>query len=73
MKPAHVLLDAVIAQNNLRNDSHLAEELGYRKGRICEIRKEKVVSDSFRCAIVRRFNMTLKQVDALAPPVTKEK
>lgn len=69
MKPKHALLDKVIADNRLRSDTHLAEEIGYSKGRICEIRSaRRLVSDDFRCAIARRFNMTLKQVDALAPP-----
>lgn len=70
MKPKHALLDAVVAQNKLRSDTHLGEEIGYSKGRICEIRSgRRPVSDDFRCAIARRFNMTLKQVDALAPPL----
>lgn len=69
MKPKHTLLDKVIEENRLRSDAHLADEIGYSKGRICEIRKGDIgVSDEVRCAIARRFNMTLKQIDALAPP-----
>ena len=73
MKPKHALLDEVIARNRLRSDAHLADEIGYSKSRVCEIRNKRcLVNDEFRCAIARRFNMTLKQVDALAPPTAKE-
>jgi len=73
MKLAHPLLDEVISRNHLRNDSHLADEIGYSKGRVCEIRnKHCEVNDDFRCAIARRFNMTLKQIDALAPPIPRK-
>lgn len=69
MKPKHALIDKVISENRLRSDVHLGDEIGYSKSRICEIRAgRRQVSDDFRCAIVRRFGMTLKQVDALAPP-----
>lgn len=69
MKPKHDLLDKVIADHRLRSDAHLADEIGYSKSRVCEIRNNRcAIDDSFRCAIARRFNMTLKQIDALAPP-----
>ncbi len=73
MKQKHALLDEVIDSARLRSDAHLADEIGYSKSRVCEIRNRKcVVDDGFRCAIARRFNMTLKQIDALAPPTAKE-
>lgn len=69
MKPKHALLDKVISDHRLRSDAHLADEIGYSKSRVCEIRNNRcVIDDGFRCAIARRFNMTLKQIDALAPP-----
>lgn len=69
MKPKHALLDKVIADNRLRSDAHLADEIGYSKSRVCEIRNSRCeINDEFRCAIARRFGMTLKQVDTLAPP-----
>lgn len=73
MKPKHLLLDEVIQRNRLRSDAHLADEIGYSKSRVCEVRNGRCdVNDEFRCAIARRFNMTLKQVDALSPPKVQE-
>lgn len=73
MKPKHALLDEVIQKNRLRSDAHLADEIGYSKSRVCEIRNDRcAINDEFRCAVARRFNMTLKQIDTLAPPGGKK-
>lgn len=70
-KHPHALLDALIQDNKLRSDAHLADELGYSKGRICEVRHGHPVSAEIRCAIQRRFGWTLKRIDTLAPPAGK--
>jgi hypothetical protein len=64
----HALLDALLKDQQLRNDSHLADVMGYSKGRICEIRSGKPVSAEFRCAIQRKFRWSLRRIDDLAPP-----
>lgn len=70
-KQPHKLLDELIQENRLRSDSHLADELGYTKGRICEVRKGRPVSAELRCTIQRKYGWSLKRIDMLAPPDQK--
>lgn len=65
MRKAHPLLDALREENKLRSDSHLAEELGYRKSRICEYRAGHSVSAEFILKVQRKYGWPLKKIDAL--------
>lgn len=68
MKTPHPLLDAIIKDNHLRSDAHLADELKMGRSAICDLRhKRREVSGDIRCAIIRRFGMPLKRIDELAP------
>ena len=71
MRKAHPLLDALRQENKLRSDSHLAEELGYRKSRICEYRAGHPVSAEFIVGIQRKYGWSIKKIDALIGEVTK--
>ena len=64
-KKPHALLDALLSENRLRNDSHLADEIGYTKGRICEYRNGTQMSAEFILTIMRKFGWSLKKIDAL--------
>lgn len=73
-KPECPLIDALIKENRLRNDSHLADEIGYSKGRICDFRSGKVkISAEFRLAIQRKYGWSIKRIDTLAPPEGEKK
>lgn len=65
MRKAHPLLDALREENKLRSDSHLAEEMGYKKSRICEYRAGHQVSADFIVGIQRKYGWTIKKIDAL--------
>jgi hypothetical protein len=65
---AHALLDALRQESKLRSDSHLAEELGYRKSRICEYRAGHPVSAEFIVAVQRKYGWSMKKIDALLAP-----
>lgn len=66
----HPLLDALRQENNLRNDSHLADEMGYKKSRLCEYRAGHKVSSDFIVGIQRKYGWSIKKIDAL---LNKEK
>lgn len=69
---SHVLLDTVIASHHLRNDAHLADEIGISRSRISVIRNvHPKVSEEFRVLLMRRFGMSLKEIDKLNPPEAK--
>lgn len=68
-KVPNKLLDELIEKHHLRSDAHLADELKYGRSKISEIRHAvRPVTGEFRCAIMRRFGMSLKRIDSLAPP-----
>lgn len=65
----HALLDTLIQSNKLRSDTHLADELEVSKITIHDIRHgRRYVSADIRCTIIRKFGMSLKKIDELAPP-----
>jgi len=64
-RKSHSLLDALRAENKLRSDSHLAEELGYRKSRICEYRAGQPVSADFIVKVQRKYGWSIKKIDGL--------
>jgi len=61
----HPLLDALRQENKLRSDSHLAEELGYRKSRICEYRAGQPVSSDFIVKVQLKYGWNIKKIYAL--------
>jgi plasmid maintenance system antidote protein VapI len=65
----HPLFDALLKSGEVRNDAHLADLLGVGKVTIHDIRYERrPVSGDLRCAIMRKFGLSLKRIDELAPP-----
>lgn len=79
-RKSHPLLDALRDENKLRSDAHLAEELGYRKSRICEYRAGHAVSAEFIVGVQRKYGWPIKKIDALIerglanpPKETKQK
>lgn len=66
---AHPLLDALIQEENLRNDADVARVLGIAAPQVSKTRHGKIdVSDTMRVAIIRKFKWPLKRIDQLAPP-----
>jgi hypothetical protein len=50
----------------------LAKQIKYDRTMLYKVRNGKAqVGDEMRCAIARRFNMSLKKIDELAPPKEK--
>jgi len=69
MKKPHPLLDAIMAENNIKRDSGLSELIGVQRANISKIRNGVIeVSDSVRIAVMRSCKWSLKRVDELAPP-----
>jgi predicted transcriptional regulator len=61
----HALLDAIREEGGYRSDTHMAEMLGYSKGRICEYRKGYHISADFLLTIQRTLGWSIKKIDAL--------
>jgi len=71
MKPTalHPLLDALIAEEGMRNDADIAKKLGIASPQISKTRHGKIeVSDTMRVQIQRKFRWSLRRIDELAPP-----
>ena len=72
-KPAHSLLDAFISEHgSIRSDADLARIVGVTAPMISKVRNGAPVGDSMRLKFMRKFGMSLKRIDDLAPPAGKE-
>lgn len=73
MQP-HPLLDELLTKYGVKNDRQLAAALGFsQQGAICRVRSRLVpVSDGLRIRIMRRFGLSLRRIDELAPPADGE-
>jgi hypothetical protein len=68
-KTEHKLFDSLITGGSIRNDRDLARELNVAPPVISKIRNLKLeLGDSMRVRIMRRFGLTMRRVDELAPP-----
>lgn len=70
-KTEHKLFDSLITGGDIRNDRDLARELHVAPPVISKIRNLKLeLGDSMRVKVMRRFGLTIRRVDELAPPIT---
>jgi transcriptional regulator with XRE-family HTH domain len=68
----NALLDYLLERYKISNDLQLAKQIKYDRTMLYQVRNGKAqVGDEMRCAIARRFNMSLKKIDELAPPKEK--
>lgn len=71
MKPRypHPLFDHLMEVNDLPTDFALSMETGIAQALISKIRSGRIeLRDSVRVKIMRRFGLTIDQMDKLAPP-----
>ncbi len=62
------LLDTIIKEHDLKNDSALCVLLGVGRPQISKMRHKKVgLNDEFRVRLMRKIGMTLVRIDELAP------
>jgi hypothetical protein len=63
------LLDTIIHEHNLKNDSALCALLGVGRPQISKMRHNRTyLNDEFRVLLMRKLGMTLVRIDELAPP-----
>lgn len=72
-KTKHQLFDSLITGGNIRTDRDLAHELNVAPPVISKIRNLKLdLGDTMRVKIMRRFGLSIRRIDELAPPATAE-
>jgi predicted transcriptional regulator len=65
VRKPHPLLDSIREEGGYRSDAHMAEMLGYSKGRICEYRSGYHISADFLLIVQRTLGWSIKKIDAL--------
>lgn len=70
LKKPHPLFDALIKENELKNDAALCRELEVQAPTLSKIRSGTLpMNDTLRVAVMRKFKWSLNRMDEVVPPV----
>ena len=69
--PPHLLLDAILQVQGVKNDAHMAKDLRINASVLSKMRSSGSCSNDFRVAVMRTYGWSLSGIDKMAPPAAK--